>query len=120
MAGFRYKYKPSKTKAREFAQKMDDIDKFCEEHGISQSRSSDSYYFTINGQRYRVSNHTVATSNSKAYNDFGEKVRDVYHPGGEDADTIYIAAGKTRIIEIYNDLKDGYELDKRGFRKEKE
>lgn len=31
--------------------------------------------------------------------------------------TVYIHAGKTRIIEIYNDLKAGYQLDGRGNRK---
>lgn len=34
-------------------------------------------------------------------------------------DTVYITASKTRIIDIYNDLAAGYELDKRGNRVEK-
>lgn len=114
----RFKYRPSKTKAREFAQEMDRIDQFCSENGIDHSRTSDSYYFMIDGQKYRVSNHTVAASNAGAYNDLGEKIRDKYHEGGEESDTIYITAGKTRIIEIYNDLKAGYKLDRRGRRKE--
>lgn len=113
-----FRYKPSRKKAREFAQTMDKIALFCSENGIEQSKTSDSYYFMINGQKYRVSNHTVAASNAKAYNFLGEKLREEYHKGGEDDDTIYITAGKTRIIEIYNDLKAGYKLDKRGNRKE--
>ena len=78
-----YRWKPSKTKAREFAQKMAEIDEYCLKNNISQSRSSDSYYFTINGEDYRVSNHTVAQSNRGAYNEFGERTRENYHVDGE-------------------------------------
>ena len=70
----------------------------------------------LNGINYRVSNHTVETSNSKAYDDFGNKTRELYHPQGREDNTVYITAGKTRIIDIYNDLKAGYKLDKRGNR----
>lgn len=115
--GYRYKWKPSKTAKREFAQKMSEIDNFCVQKGIQASSNNDSYYFTIGDKNYRVSNHSVEASNKKAYNSFGEKVRDEYHPGGRDDDTIYIHASKTRIIEIYNDLEAGYELDGRGNRK---
>lgn len=114
--GHRYKFKPSKTKVREFAKKMNEIDEFCYEHGISRSRSSDSYYFVINGVSYRVSNHTVAASNAKAFNDLGQQIRDVYHKHGEEDGIVYITAGKTRIVEIYNDLANGYKLDRRGNR----
>ena len=110
------KFKPSKTKAREFAAKMNEIDDFCRENAIERSKSSDSYYFTLNGQKYRVSNHTIATSNRGAYNEFGEKIREKYHSDKEEDDTVYITAGKTRIIEIYTDLKNGYKLDRRGNR----
>lgn len=102
--GYRFKYKPSRSQAREFAQAIDEIREFCYENGISNSLSSDSYYFTINGQNYRVSNHSVESS----------KVE--YHPNGREKDVIYIHASKTRIREIYNDLKDGYKLDGRGRR----
>ena len=104
------RWKPSKSAARKFAQMMDDIDRFCAEHGITASRSSDSYYFDIRGQRYRVSNHTVQKSNRTMI----ELGRVPYHPNGEDDDTVYITAGKTRIIEIYNNLAAGKTLDKRG------
>ncbi len=113
--GFHYKWKPSKTAKRLFAQKMEEIDIFCEQNGISQSR--DSYYFTINGKDYRVSNHSVEASNAKAFDECGNQIRRVYHPRGRDADTIYIHASKTRIIEIYNDLKSGFALDGHGNRK---
>lgn len=113
-----YKWKPSKSAARDFAANMDEITSFCAENGISASRNNDSYYFTIAGKRYRVSNHSVEASNAKAVNWLGEQVRDEYHPGGREDDVTYIHAGKTRIIEIYNDLKAGYTLDGRGNRKE--
>ena len=113
--GYR-RWKPSKTKAREFVQKMEEIRDFCNENGIDYSASMDSYYFMVNGKKYRVSNHTIETSNSGAYVD-GIQVRDKYHDDIRANDTIYIHAGKTRIIDIYNDLKDGYLLDGKGNRK---
>lgn len=112
------KWKPSKTKAREFAKTMEEIDEFCRENGICQSKRSDSYYFFLDGKEYRVSNHTIAASNSHAYNDLGEQIREKYHEDKESDDVIYITAGKTRIREIYEDLKAGFELDRRGNRKE--
>lgn len=105
------KWKPSKTAAREFAKQMNEIDDFCSANGISQSRSSDSYYFEINGQKYRVSNHSVEASNRHAYNWQGEQVRERYHNDGRKDDVIYIHASKTRIIEIYENLKAGKTLD---------
>lgn len=115
--GYYRKWTPSKTAARDFAKKMSEIDDFCYAHGIEKSRSSDSYYFSIDGQKYRVSNHSVEASNAHAYNGLGIKLRDEYHKDGREDDTIYIHASKTRIIDIYNDLKEGYTLDGRGNRK---
>lgn len=40
--------------------------------------------------------------------------REVYHDLNEEV--VDIKAGKLRIIEIYNDLKAGYKLNKRGKR----
>ncbi len=111
------KWKPSKTAAREFAKTMDQIKTFCNENGINYSKTCDSYYFHIDGVNYRVSNHTVELSNRKAYDEFGNQIREEYHPGGRKESTVYITAGKTRIMDIYNDLKSGYQLDKRGNRK---
>lgn len=116
----RTKWKPSKTAARDFAAKMREVEAFCAEHGIEQSRAGDSYYFTLNGTKYRVSNHTVEASNAAAYDDVtGEQRRELYHALGRDSDTVYIHAGKTRIMDIYNDLANGYALDGRGNRKER-
>lgn len=100
------KWKPSKTAKREFAQKMNSIEDFCKENNISHSKTSDSYYFEIDGQKYRVSNHSVEASN---YNSGGR-----YHNDGRRDDTIYIHAGKTRVMDIFNDLKVGKKLDSRG------
>ena len=115
--GFYRKWKPSKTAKKEFAQKMDEIKDFCYINGIEHSSSKNSYYFFLNGKSYRVSNHSVEASNAHAYDTLGNQTRELYHPGGRDEDTIYIHASKTRIIEIYNDLKNGYELDGNGRRK---
>lgn len=109
------KWKPSKTAAREFAQTMKEIEDFCIENGIQQSLRGDSYYFAINGQEYRVSNHSVESSNRAAYSDLGQ-TRELYHPNGREDNVIYIHASKTRIREIYNDLVAGYQLDGRGNR----
>ena len=103
-----FKSKPSKTARREFAQKMREIDAFCDKHGISQSLSSDSYYFEINEQYYRVSNHSVEASYRNSHGK--------YHCMGRLDDVIYIHACKTRIMDIYNDLAAGYTLDGRGNR----
>ncbi len=108
-----YRYKVSKTKAREYAQKMDEIDDFCRANGISHSLSSDSYYFTVDGIKYRVSNHTLQASDRGMRDSLtGEKLRDSYHDN--DHDLVCITAGKTRIIEIYTALQTGAKLDKRG------
>ncbi len=119
--GFGYRYKPSKTQIREYAEKMDRIDDFCSKNNISKSANSDSYYFKINGQKYRVSNHSVESSNRGAYEEgTHEQIRELYHPEGREKDTIYIHAGKTRIMEIYENLKAGKELDGRGNVKERD
>ena len=111
------KWKPSKSAARQYATTIDQIKTFCNENGIHYSRTCDSYYFRLNGINYRVSNHTIEASNYKAYDEFGNKVRDLYHPGGREENTVYITAGKTRIMDIYKNLKTGYQLDKRGNRR---
>ena len=103
---YSYKWKPSKQARREFAKKMQEIDDFCAKNNITQSRTSDSYYFDIDGQNYRVSNHSVEASNLHS----GGK----FHSQGREDDTIYIHASKTRLIDIYNDLKAGKKLDGRG------
>lgn len=110
-------YKPSKLKAIQFAMEMDFIREFCEKNNIQTSKNNDSYYFTLNGTNYRVSNHTIEASNKAAFDiDKGMYKRDLYHETERKDDTVYIHAGKTRIIDIYNDLKAGYKLDGKGYK----
>lgn len=111
------RYRVSRTAKKEYAQKMAEIDRFLEEHGIDRSLSGDSYYFTLHGHRYRVSNHSIEASNARSVSFDGRRLREKYHPDGRDPDTVYIHAGKTRIIQIYSDLEKGYVLDGRGYRK---
>lgn len=109
-----YKWKPSKSAARAFAQEMDTIREFCATHGIDASASCDSYYFTVAGKKYRVSNHTIESSNAGAFDPVtGQQRRELYHAGRE-LNTVYIHAGKTRIIEIYTAIQAGKQLDGRG------
>lgn len=109
-----FKKRFSRLQKQEFAQKMQQIEKFCMEHNVQQSSSGDSYYFEVNGHHYRVSNHSVERSNDGAFDSWGEQVRELYHPNGREKDVTYIHAGKARIIEIYNNLAAGLELDGRG------
>ena len=102
---------------KEFANKMNNIELFCRENNISRSLNNDSYYFTLNGNNYRISNHSIEASNKGAFDEIYGQKRKLYHYEGRRKDTVYIHASKTRIIEIYNDLKNGYKLDGRGNRK---
>ena len=113
-----HKWRPSAAQARAFHQAMVEIDDFCSINGIRQSKRCDSYYFTLNGINYRVSNHTMRRSNETARDELGQYVHPVYHSEDDIANTVQIFAGKTRIREIYNDLKAGHKLDGRGNRKE--
>lgn len=108
------KWKPSKKSINEFKQKITEVETFCKENNISASLSLDSFYFELNGKKYRVSNHTVEASNSAAYKD-GVKIREEYHPAGRQKEVAYIYASKTRLIEIYNNIKAGFEVDGHGY-----
>lgn len=105
-----YRWKPSKTAAREFAAKMKEIDAYCAEHGISQSISSDSYYFTHNGIEYRISNHAV----EKSVDRYGIP----YHGDSDEyrKKTFCIHAGKTRIMDIHKLITTGIAVDHKGNR----
>lgn len=100
----RKNYRPNK--AEEFAQMMSEMNDFCRKNHIDFSSSSDSYYFTLYNQKYRVSNHSVEASNRNSGG--------LWHSEGRKEDTIYIHASKARIKEIYNNIKDGCVLDGRG------
>ena len=66
---YRKAWKPSKTVKREFAEKMREIENFCAKNGIHSSLSNDSYYFTVDGINYRISNHSVEASNRGAFDE---------------------------------------------------
>lgn len=109
--GRRY-YKPSRTAAREFAQRMSEIEYYCNEHGISFSQSMDSFYFRFNGKKYRVSNHSVEASNRNRRN----SGKEIFHDEGRD-EYVNIFASKTRLIEVHKNVLSGAEIDGRGYRK---
>lgn len=115
------KYQPSKAKKGEFKRKMKEIETFCKENNIRHSMSYDSYYFEINEQQYRVSNHAVESRIGKVidYDELMQPIREKMYDFEitRDKEVIYIHASKIRIIEIYNDLKAGYQLNGRGNRK---
>lgn len=98
----------------EKARRLAEIKRFCDANGIHASKTFDSYYFTMRGHRYRVSNHTVEASNRHAYDRAGRKRRELYHPDGREDGVTYIHASRYRIIRIYLDLKLGAKLDGRG------
>ena len=104
----------------ERSRKLAEIREFCDAHNIRYSRNQDSYYFTINGVRYRVSNHTVEASNRAAYRKDGSQRRALYHPEGREDGTVYIHASHFRIPQIYMDLRMGRQLDGRGRGKPRE
>lgn len=105
-------YRISKSEAREFAELMQEIDDFCIKNNITQSYSGDSYYFEItkpknnpNLGRWRVSNHSIKSSQKYSSG--------AYHQN-DDENLNCITASKTRIMQIYSDLKAGWILTKRG------
>jgi len=104
------RWKPSKAAAREFAAKMNEIDDYCRENGISKSNSSDSYYFIHDGVQYRVSNHSVESS----VNSYGTH----YHGDSNEyrKHVFCIHAGKTRLIDIHRLIVSGAKVDHRGNR----
>jgi hypothetical protein len=111
------KWKPSKAASNDFVEQMNKIREFCKINEINISSNNDSYYFTHNNINYRVSNHTIAASDRGMFREEnGEfvKIRDSYHES-DTSNTVYITAGTTRIIEIYNAIKDGLTLNKRGY-----
>lgn len=111
------KWKPSKSRKISFAVQMDLIREFCEINNITTSKNNDSYYFTVNGINYRVSNHTIESSNSVAFDYINRfQKRDLYHNDYRNPNTVYIHAGKTRIVDIYTDIINGYKLDGKGNR----
>ena len=68
--------------------------------------------------RKDIEEETTIRLSARAFDEWtGEQFRALYHPDGRDDGRVHIFAGKTRIIDIYNDLAAGYELDARGRRR---
>lgn len=107
-----FKKRFSRTAKREFAEKMDTVQSYCDNNSISYSSSMDSFYFSFNGLKYRISNHTIAKSNAGAFDEYGNQIREKYH--NSDNEMICIFAGKTRLIEIHQKIINGIKIDKRG------
>ena len=114
--GYIYRYKPTRKEVEEFKNKMNEVEEFLDKHpNVSASLSRDSFYFELNGQHYRVSNHSIEASNARAYDKWThEQIREKYHDDNRDKDTFYIHASKTRIIEIYNAIASGMKVNGRG------
>lgn len=104
-------FRLSKKRIREYIEQMNHIKEFCEINGIARTSDSDGYYFVVNGQPYRVGNSLYAKE-AFVYDPVSGK-----HIETDDTNTIYFYASKTRIIDIYNDIIAGYELDGHGRRK---
>lgn len=93
--------KSPRTQIKSFLDTIDEIDNFCVENSIKTNKSRDNYFFNIGEQKYHISDRPV-------------EINDI---DGIQESTIHIIAGKTRLINIYNNLKDGILLDSRGFPK---
>jgi len=119
----KFRWKPSQEQKQEYVKKMEDVNRFIKEKGINRARSG-SLYFHINDQPYRVSSHSIDVSDRGAFpinpitgerDMMAEPTRQSYHKN--DDDVIDILASPSRIMEIYNDLEQGFQLDSRGRRK---
>ena len=77
---------------------------FCMEHDIAHSHCYQSFYFTLGGQKFRLSNHSVELAN------YGCSLMQLppAHPEGREADVIYIHAPKEQLIPIYTQLAREY------------
>ena len=105
----------SNEEKRDFAIKMKEITRFCLKNNIQIGTNHNSYTFSLNGKNYIVSNFGT--------DDFKKYITKLANQGVKEAtrylqilekEIISIQASKLRIMEIYNDLKGGKQLDKYG------
>ena len=109
----------SDEEKRNFAIKMKQIIKFCMANKIYMAANYNSYSFWLNGKRYLITNY-----NFDDYKKYLKKLSNqrfapatIYLKMLEneyDDNVIRIQASKLRIMEIYNNLKAGKQLDKNG------
>ena len=108
----------SDEEKRNFAIKMKQIIKFCMANKIYMAANYNSYSFWLNGKRYLVTNYN--------FDDYKKYLKKLSSQGFSpaamylkmleneyDDNVIRIQASKLRIMEIYNDLKAGKQLDKK-------
>ena len=79
-----------------------ELTEFCERNGIRRSKYGDSFYFTLQGKRYRISNHSTEISNSWSRNLNGKQIRRPYHSRRDN--TVSIIAPRSRVKAIYEEL----------------
>lgn len=109
----------SDEEKRNFAIKMKEIIKFCRANKIYMAANYNSYSFWLNDKRYLVTNYN--------FDDYKKYLKNLSSQGFSpaaiylkmleneyDDNVIRIQASKLRIMEIYNDLKLGKQLDKNG------
>ena len=109
----------SDEEKRNFAIKMKQIIKFCMANKIYMAANYNSYSFWLNGKRYLVTNYNFDDYKKylKKLSGQGFAPATIYLKMLEneyDDNVIRIQASKLRIMEIYNDLKAGKQLDKNG------
>ena len=108
----------SDEEKRNFAIKMKQIIKFCMANKIYMAANYNSYSFWLNGKRYLVTNYNFDDYKKylKKLSSQGFSPATMYLKMLEneyDDNVIRIQASKLRIMEIYNDLKAGKQLDKK-------
>lgn len=105
----------SNEEKRDFAIKIKEITRFCLKNNIQIGTNHNSYTFSLNGKNYIVSNFGT--------DDFKKYITKLANQGVKEAtrylqilekEIISIRASKLRVMEIYNDLKAGKQLDKHG------
>ena len=122
-------WKPSEADKAAFKAAMAELETYVKENHIDSSAAQDSFYFDIEGRKFRVSNHSVEKSNRsrcmscplkdeltgcRGANMNNFKCTRMYHLGGREDGVTYIHASKTRLVEIHKALLAGQKLDGRG------
>jgi hypothetical protein len=75
-------YRTSKAAREAFGAQMREIEAYCRKNDIHQSLKSDSYYFKVAGQAYRVSNHSVEISDRGMWNEHVDRIEHAGQPIG--------------------------------------
>ena len=84
-------YKLTKQQKREYAKKIDNLYRFCDNNHIDIIHNGNTFLFAIDGKKYVISNSIGRKEKEKGL--------------------IYIRASKLRVKDIYMALKSGFNLD---------